>query len=127
MRPNPGTKHIQQENGGVPLSWPDARPIPVTPILTPMLTVLICTHNRAYLLERLLASFNAAMRPAMPVRILVAANACTDNTVVRMLAYQSQQANKSWLSLRLIEVPTSGKSHALNRAIIEFTRCHLKS
>jgi len=83
------------------------------------LTVLICTHNRAELLERVLASLNAAERPAMPVRILVAANACTDDTVALMLAYQVQQDAKGWLPLRLIEVPTPGKSHALNHAISE--------
>lgn len=81
------------------------------------LTILICTHNRSDLLERVLASLNAARRPAIPVRILVAANACTDDTVARMQAYQAQQEAKAWLPLRLIEVPTPGKSHALNRAI----------
>lgn len=83
------------------------------------LTVLICTHNRADLLERVLASLNIAKRPGMPVEILVAANACTDDTAVRMRAYQAQQATRGWLPLRLIEVPTPGKSHALNRAIPE--------
>jgi len=83
------------------------------------LTVLICTHDRADLLERVLASLNAAKRPAMPVQILVAANACNDDTVARMQAYQSQQADRGWLPLRVIDVPTPGKSHALNRAIPE--------
>lgn len=83
------------------------------------LTVLICTHDRASLLERVLASINAAKRPAIPVQILVAANACSDDTVARMQAYQSQQIDRGWLPLRLIEVPTPGKSHALNRAIPE--------
>jgi len=83
------------------------------------LTIMICTHNRADLLELALASLNAAQRPDIPVHILVAANACTDDTAARMLAYQSQPADKGWLPLRLIEVPTPGKSHALNRAIPE--------
>ena len=83
------------------------------------LTILICTHNRANLLERALASLNAAQRPVIPVQILVAANACTDDTVVRMRSYQSQQVDRGWLPLSLIEVPTPGKSHALNRAIPE--------
>ncbi|MDP2110552.1 MAG: sulfatase-like hydrolase/transferase [Thiobacillus sp.] len=83
------------------------------------LTVLICTHNRADLLERTLASINAAKRPARPVQILVAANACTDDTVVRMRMYRDCQAERGWIPLRLIEVPTPGKSHALNRAIPE--------
>jgi arylsulfatase A-like enzyme/GT2 family glycosyltransferase len=85
----------------------------------PALTILICTHNRADLLERTLASINSATRPAMPVQILVAANACTDDTVARMHAYQTRQACNRWLPLRLIEVPNPGKSHALNSAIPE--------
>ena len=81
------------------------------------LTLLICTHNRADLLERTLASINAAKRPAMQVQILVAANACTDDTVTRMQAYQARQTEQAWLPLTLIEVPTPGKSHALNATI----------
>ncbi len=47
----------------------------------PALTVLICTHNRAALLGKTLASLNAAARPAdWSVDILVAANACNDGT-----------------------------------------------
>ncbi len=83
------------------------------------LTILICTHNRADLLERALASINAANRPAMPVQILVAANACTDETVDRMRAYQALQVERGWIPLQVIEVPTPGKSQALNRAIPE--------
>jgi len=85
------------------------------------LTILICTHNRADLLERALASLNAAKRPALPVRILVAANACTDDTSARMHAYQAVQAERGWLPLDLLEVPTPGKSHALNAAIPAIT------
>ncbi|OYY61901.1 MAG: arylsulfatase [Hydrogenophilales bacterium 28-61-11] len=81
------------------------------------LTLLICTHNRADLLHKALASINRAGRPAMPVRILVAANACSDDTVAQMQAYQAQQAANNWLPLRVITVPTPGKSHALNEAI----------
>ncbi len=87
--------------------------------MTDGLTILICTHNRADLLVRVLDSINAARRPAMAVRILVAANACTDDTVSRMRAYQAGQAEAGRLPLRLIEEPTPGKSHALNRAIAE--------
>ncbi|ODU50761.1 MAG: arylsulfatase [Thiobacillus sp. SCN 63-374] len=83
------------------------------------LTILICTHNRSDLLERVLASLNAAKRPVIPVQVLVAANACTDDTVTRMGVYQAQQDAQGWIPLRLIDVPTPGKSHALNRAIPE--------
>ena len=81
------------------------------------LTILICTHNRAGLLQKALASLNRARRPSMPVHILVAANACTDDTVALMQAYQAQQAENNWLPLSVIEVSTPGKSYALNEAI----------
>lgn len=81
------------------------------------LTVLICTHNRADLLDRVIASLNAARRPAWPVRILVAANACSDDTAARMQAYIARQPELGSLPLELLEVPTPGKSHALNAAI----------
>ena len=53
----------------------------------------------------------------MPVKILVVANACTDDTISRLLEYQREQTSKDWLPLQLLEEPTPGKSHALNRAI----------
>lgn len=81
------------------------------------LTILVCTHNRAELLQRALESINRARRPSLSVQLLVAANACTDDTVAQMHTYQSQQSARNWLPLRLIEVPTPGKSHALNEAI----------
>ena len=93
------------------------RPTPANIAQVDSLTILICTHNRADLLERALASLNAARRPALPVQIMVAANACTDDTVARMTAYQARQTDQGWLPLRLIEVSTPGKSHALNHAI----------
>ena len=83
------------------------------------LTILICTHNRAALLEQTLASLNAALRPAMAVQILVAANACTDDTIGCLRAYQARQEAMGWLPLRFLEVPIPGKSHALNAAILE--------
>lgn len=55
----------------------------------------------------------------MPVEVLVAANACTDDTMSHMQVYQSQQAAHNWLPLRVIEIPAPGKSHALNQAIPE--------
>jgi arylsulfatase A-like enzyme/GT2 family glycosyltransferase len=103
----------------MPLSWHDARSISLTLTLTVSLTILICTHNRADLLDRVLASLNAAERPTMPVEIVVAANACTDETVERLHRYRANQDKRGWLPLRVIDVPTPGKSHALNRAVTE--------
>lgn len=82
------------------------------------LTVLICTHNRAELLQRTLASLDAAERPArFLVDLLVVANACTDSTAALLDARARMPASERRLSLRWVEEPTPGKSYALNRAI----------
>lgn len=81
------------------------------------LTVLICTHNRAELLRRTLASLNAADRPAeCSVDVLVVANACSDGTQTLLESY-SGASSSSFLPLRWVKEPTPGKSHALNRGI----------
>ena len=79
------------------------------------LTILICTHNRADLLERTLDTLNAARRPeADAVEVLVLANACSDDTVARLAAYAQRPGV---LPLRWAEEPRPGKSQALNTAI----------
>lgn len=78
-------------------------------------TVLICTHDRAALLARVLDSLNAAQRPAGGACLLVAANACRDGTHDLLRHYAADPAGR--LPLRWIEVPTPGKSHALNAAL----------
>lgn len=84
----------------------------------PRLTILICTHDRAALLERVLASLNAARRPAMwTLDILVAANACRDTTHAFLDDYRRQAAERGWLPLAWFAEPTPGKSHALNSAL----------
>ncbi len=82
-----------------------------------LITVLICTHNRAALLSRVLDSLNRARRPAGGAEILAAANACTDETHALLDAYARDPGDR--LPLRWIAEPTPGKSHALNRAIPE--------
>jgi len=80
--------------------------------------IVICTHNRAALLERTLGFLNAARRPERcPVEILVVANACGDDTVERLRVYEREAEARGWLPLRWAEEPSAGKSHALNRAI----------
>jgi GT2 family glycosyltransferase len=82
------------------------------------LTILICTHDRAGLLEQALASLNAARRPAVwKVEILVAANACRDGTHALLDAYRKQATAHGWLPLTWFAEPTPGKSHALNSAL----------
>ncbi len=80
-----------------------------------LLTVLICTHDRAGLLKRVLDSLNAARRPAEGVQLLVAANNCSDGTHALLQTYAGRSGNR--LPLRWLAVPTPGKSHALNEAL----------
>ena len=82
------------------------------------LTVVVCTHNRASLLERTLASLNQAKRPSeCDVELLVIANACTDSTADFLRSYCDRTNKEYWIPLRWVEEPTSGKSYALNRAV----------
>ncbi len=84
----------------------------------PEIEVLICTHNRAALLDRTLTSLNTCQRPAdCQVNLFVVANACNDNTD-EMLNRYLQRVNKDHLlPLRWIEEPHPGKSCALNTAL----------
>ena len=86
------------------------------------LTILICTHDRAELLERVLASLNAARRSCeCEVDILVAANACSDGTHALLDAYGTQAADRGQLPLAWFAEATPGKSHALNSALPRLT------
>lgn len=86
------------------------------------LTILVCTHNRWKLLEQLLQSLNSASRPVnWEVGILVAANACTDETHQLLDSYPEQAAENKWLSLEWFAEPVAGKSFALNSAIPRIT------
>lgn len=79
----------------------------------PLLTVVICTHNRAQLLERAVAAVRSAQPPAGGAQILVVANACTDGTHEWLRAQESAGA----VPLRWLPEPAKGKSHALNLAL----------
>lgn len=82
------------------------------------LTVFICTHNRAELLERTLASLNAAARPdSCMADVLVIANACTDATHAFLENYARQGSLDGRLPLRWEAEPVPGKSNALNRGL----------
>ncbi|HMN75636.1 MAG TPA: glycosyltransferase [Burkholderiaceae bacterium] len=84
----------------------------------PRLTVLICTHNRGDLLAKALASLNAATRPPdWEVDILVAANACGDNTHALLDEYRDHFAMRGDLPLAWLAEPAPGKSNALNTAL----------
>ena len=84
-----------------------------------LIEILICTHNRRALLERTLKHLNAAIRPSgARIAVLVATNACTDETENYLDEYvAAATADEHAIPLRRISVPTPGKSNALNEAI----------
>lgn len=78
------------------------------------LSVLICTHDRAALLAKALASLDACARPAqLAVDVLVVANACADTTHA-LLERRARDNGAGRLPLRWLAEPRPGKSHALN-------------
>ena len=82
------------------------------------ITVLICTHNRRQLLERTIASLNAARRPpGCSIEILVVASACGDDTLDYLASYNRERSGR--LPIRWISEAARGKSNALNRAFRE--------
>mgnify|MGYP001166022977 FL=1 len=84
----------------------------------PSLTVLICTHDRAELLARTLLTLNSARRPTgWAVDVLVAANACRDDTHDVLERHCAQVEARGWLPLRWFAEPVPGKSNALNSAL----------
>lgn len=77
------------------------------------LEIIVCTHNRLHLLQRLLASVAACVPPDNTrVTLSIYPNACTDGTIGWL---ESQPACP--YPLRFRAVPTAGKSYALNEAL----------
>ena len=84
---------------------------------TPHITVIICTHNRAELLMRAIASINASIRPNdCELSIMVVANACGDATVSELDNYIENHSDDV-VPLVYFEEPQAGKSFALNLAL----------
>uniref|UniRef100_L8BA08 Sulfatase n=1 Tax=Rubrivivax gelatinosus S1 TaxID=1138313 RepID=L8BA08_RUBGE len=80
------------------------------------LVVLICTHDRAELLARALASLDRAdVPPGWSVEVLVVANACRDGTAA--LLEGRTAAGAPGLPLAWFAEPVPGKSNALNSAL----------
>ena len=82
------------------------------------LTLVICTYNRSQLLLKALASINNADKPAhVDFKILIIVNACADDTVEQLQAYQNQSTATHLLPIQFIEELNAGKSYALNNAL----------
>lgn len=77
-------------------------------------TVAVCTHDRARLLARTLASLAALEVPGdVEWEVVVVANACSDGTPDVLRRWEDR------LPLRPLEEPRRGHSHARNRAVAE--------
>ncbi len=84
------------------------------------ITLIICTHNRAELLEKMLAVLSRADFSGMGnCEILVIANACKDNTSAILDRYVDVFQQISGPEFRWLAEPVAGKSVALNLAIRE--------
>src|SRR4051812_1329005 len=79
-----------------------------------LVTVAICTWNRAALLDRTLARLrDLRIPPGLSWELLVVDNNCTDETSA-VLARHAKH-----LPLRALHEPKQGHSHARNRAVAE--------
>ncbi len=79
------------------------------------LSVIVCTHNRAYALAACLDSIAGSISAAQPVEaeIVVVSNACTDNTSQLVTEWAKQHA----FSVRLLDEPKKGLATARNCGI----------
>ena len=83
----------------------------------PPVTIIIPAHNEAHVIGRTLAAVSkAAENYDNTVKVLVLNNNSTDDTVV---ATAAAFAERPALEGRVVDVPTPGKSVALNRGVAE--------
>jgi glycosyltransferase involved in cell wall biosynthesis len=78
-------------------------------------SVIIPAHNEQDYIDACLVALLAQTGAPPRVEVLVMANACTDATVRRALTYKKRMSAKGW-KLRVLRVPTPGKTHALRCA-----------
>jgi glycosyltransferase involved in cell wall biosynthesis len=85
--------------------------------ISPDVTVIIPAHNESHVIKRTLDAVDAAAEPYDGVvHVLVLNNNSSDDT----FAVSSQAiAQMRYAKGRVIDVPTPGKSHALNRGVAE--------
>lgn len=85
--------------------------------ISPDVTVIIPAHNESHVIKRTLDAVDAAAEPyGGVVHVLVLNNNSTDDTfAVASSAIDQLRHAKG----RVIDVPTPGKSHALNRGVAE--------
>ena len=74
----------------------------------PEISLIICTHNRAAVLDESLAYYSA-IQSEIPFEILIVVNACTDKTLEVISRHSKRLKN-----IRHIVEPTTGASYARN-------------
>ena len=82
-------------------------------------SIIVCTYNGATRLPVTLQYLAALNREGFEVELLVVSNACTDNT--DSVVWQIWAQLGSPFSLKLLHMPTPGKSHALMLAFVKAT------
>lgn len=81
------------------------------------LALVICTHNRSQsLIETLESIYNDGYAGAEIIDVLVVANNCLDDTLVRLTEFRHAHL-EARLRLSWVEEPQPGKSYALNTGI----------
>ena len=80
------------------------------PFRVMLATVMLCTHNRAAMLVRCLESLLPSVQNVPQFEVLVVANACSDDTAVRVRGLQAAFGP----ALRILEEPRPGLSIARN-------------
>lgn len=84
-------------------------------MMAPVVSVIICTRNRAAALRETLASLaQVCVSPDIPCELVVVDNGSTDDTAQVVQEYRLSQ-----MPVRLVREPLPGLSHARNRALAE--------
>lgn len=80
-----------------------------------MISIIIPANNEEQMIGRCLDALAHSDAVAEPVEVIVAANACQDQTVQVARAKQTDLGALGW-GLVLLDMPEGGKMHAMNRA-----------
>ena len=85
---------------------------PPAPSRGVLVTVIVCTHNRAGLLEGCLRSLVDQTMPVDQYEVIIVQNACTDHTTS-----VSEEFSQAYRNVRSLREPQPGKSRAANTGL----------
>lgn len=80
-----------------------------------MISIIIPANNEQRMISRCLKAVVASEAMAEPVEIIVAANACHDQTVPEATGWRAQIEARGW-ALTVLDLEQGGKMNAMNRA-----------